>query len=829
MTSLDLFTNMFRRVVRVPVVCGVVFVLTLLSSLSGQVAIPTGHSDDQRTAQNTNEIYLMPSNVNSNTFGALFNYSISYQALAQPLYVPGVVIPGQGTHNVVYVATMDDSVYAFDADSNLGSPLWYVNFTNPALGITTASVATKTLPCASTEASGEGFTQEGIIGTPAVDTVGGTIYLVAKTVQNGTVYHHLHALDITTGAEKFGGPIQITATSVSNQGKVTVFNSLHQKNRPGLLLFNGTLYMAFGSNGCNDHNSGWVLSYNPTTLQQEGVFNTSPDLGLTSIWQTGNGIAGDDEGYIFAETAESSSFNVPSGGQSYSNSVIKLSSGLALTDYFTPANVAYLNDNDLDMSSCGVLVLPDQSDSPYVHEAIASGKQGTVYVLNRDNMGMFTPSDTGVVQELDFAVGAMFSSPAYWNNTVYFAGDAYPVTAYPLSGGLLGTPVTSAASYAGSHSPSISANGNTNGVLWMLTGGGLTGAQLFAFNASNLSMLYNSKQNKDRDTLPNISHFITQTVANGKVYIATRTTLSVYGLLSALSSTGGGEQSGAVLTQLPTPLTFQALTAYSGDPIVGATVTFSDGGKGGVFNPASAVTNSSGNVSTSYTLPKKVGTYTITATSSGLSTATVTETATAAAATRIILHSGNKQTGSVGEPLAKPLIAEVVDANGNGVSGVTVTFNDQGGGGLFSPVSVVSNSQGWAQTSYQLPTKPGTFKPLATAPGLKPIGFAEYAVAGPAFSITLVGGNNQTGPAGTQLPQALVVLVSDQYNNPVSGVSVTFSDGGAGGSFSNSNPVTTATNGTASQFYTLPTTPGPVTVSATVSGLSPAVFTETGH
>src|ERR1700694_3571597 len=302
-------------------------------------------------ATNTRETLLAPSNVNKNSFGHLFSFPVDYVVMAQPLYVPNVNIPGQGTHNVIYVVTEMDSVYAIDADT--GSQLWYASMLN---GGTTASG--KYLPCG----NGPGFTQEGITSTPVIDPTTNTMYLVAKTLLNTTVRHHLHALDITTGNEQAGSPVLITATSTSNKGHITVFNSLHQKNRPGLLLLNGVLYLGFGSNYCNDGNSGWVLSYDATSLSQLAVFNTSPDYGLTSIWQAGVGLAADAAGNIFVETAEAggNGFDVPSGGQTYCNSVLKLSPILTVADYFTPWSVAYLNSHDLDLSSTVALVLPAQ-------------------------------------------------------------------------------------------------------------------------------------------------------------------------------------------------------------------------------------------------------------------------------------------------------------------------------------------------------------------------------------------------------------------------------------------------------------------------------------
>ena len=776
----------------------------------GQQPFSTGRNNAARTASSTDELLLTPANVNKNSFGRLFSVPIDYQSLAQPLYVPGVQIPFQSTHNVVFVVTQANSVYAYDADD--GTLLWSTNLGTPASG--------QYLPCGKLG----GFTEEGIVGTPVIDTNTGTLYLVAKALVNGSVGHYLHALDIATGNDRtsMGSPVQLSATSISNKGHQTTFTSLHQKNRPGLLLLNGVLYLAFGSNGCNDNNTGWILSYDASTLQHLASFNTSPDIGLTSIWQTGNGVAGDEQGNIFVETAESSNYDIPSGGQSYSNSVLKLSPNLELTDFFTPSNVAFLNKNDLDMSSTGVLVLPDQ-DGNHVHEAIASGKQGTVYVLDRDGLGMFSTTADNVVQELPFAVGAMFSSPAYWNNTVYFAGNAKPIMAFPLSGGLLGTPVQTAIRYTGAHSPSISANGNTNGILWVISGG-----QLRAFDAVSLAPIYTSVQAGTRDKLPALAHFATQTVVNGKVYIATQNTLEVFGLFHQLAITAGNNQSALAGTALPAPIQVQAADPYSGEPDEGVVVSFSDGGKGGTFNPPTATTDSNGFVATVYTLPKKVGTYSLTISAATFANVIGTATATSGGAVKLVSFAGAKQTGVAGSTLAKQIVAQAQDAFKNPVAGVTVNFVANPGGTL-NPTSVITDAGGLARTSLTLPTQAETVTVTASSPGLKSINFIEYSVAGPAASIAAISGNNQTAPAGTQLPQALVVQVTDQYGNPVNAVSVDFEDGGNGGTFSNPNPGLTDATGKVSQFYTLPFTPTTIQITASAAGVpTPAVFTETG-
>ncbi len=799
-----------------------VFSIVCLSSSFGQQPFPTSRADMNRSGANTSETLLTPSNVNKNSFGRLFSFPVDYVVMAQPLYVPNVNIPGKGTHNVIYVVTEMDSVYAIDADT--GSQLWYASMLN---GGTTASGTY--LPCG----NGPGFTQEGITSTPVIDPTTNTMYLVAKTLLNTTVRHHLHALDITTGNEQPGSPVLITATSISNKGHKTIFNSLHQKNRPGLLLLNGVIYMGFGSNFCNDGNSGWVLSYDAASLAQLAVFNTSPDHGLTSIWQAGVGLAADDAGNIFVETAEAGStgFDVPNGGQTYCNSVVKLAPNLTVADYFTPWSVAYLNTHDYDLSSTGAIVLPDQ-DGPYPHELIAGGKQGIVYVLNRDNMGMFSTNDSGVLQEFALEPGTvndvLFGSPTYWNHTVYFAPNTSPLMAFPLSGGLLGTPVKTSATYPGSHSPSVSANGNSNGIMWVISG------PLMAFDAVSLKLLYATNQAPSgRDTLPPVGAFVTQTVANGRVYVGTRNSLEAYGLFHIITVTGGNAQTATVATALSAPIRIQATNPYTGQPDVGATVNFSDGCKPGTtacgsFNPNPAITDSNGNASTTYTLPKKAGNYTVTVSGTGFGPANATVTATPAAPIRIVAYGGSQQTGTAGSNLARPLNAQIQDIYKNGVPGITVTFIANKGA-VPNPSSMVTNSNGVASTTLRLPTTVSTVTVTASSTGLKNMNFVEYSVAGPAAHVAVTGGNNQFAPAGTQLPQALTVLVTDQYGNPVPAVDVDFDDSSAGGTYAYSNPGSTSNSGTAIQFYTLPSSPGTVTIHATAAGANPALFTETGQ
>jgi Bacterial Ig-like domain (group 1) len=804
------------------------FVLPLLlcmvasGAAQGQVSFLTSRGDTTRSGANTNETMLTPSNVNKNSFGHLFSAPVDYQVLAQPLYVPQVNIPGQGTHNVVYVVTQANSVYAFDADN--GTQLWYDSMN---MGGTPASG--KLLPCGTTG----GFTQEGIIGTPVIDPTTNTMYLVAKSVINGTVTHYLHALDITTGNEQtsLGSPVQIAASSTSIKGHVTTFNSLHQKNRPGLLLLNGVLYLGFGSNGCNDNNSGWILAYSAANVQQQlGAFNTSPDIGLTSIWQTGNGLAADEFGNLFVTTAESTNYDVPDGGQSYSNSVLKITpppwnaqnDPSEPADYFTPWNVATLNSQDLDVSSVGALVLPDQP-GPYPHEVIASGKSKVVYVLDRDNLGMWSPtSDAQIIQELNLtAPGLLMCSPAYWNNMVYFSPDGSPIQVFQLSNGTLVPFAQSPQALVGSHAPSISADGTTNGIVWVITN-----SVLEAYNAVSLQLLYTSAQDASRDKMPyKPAHFATETVVNGKVYVATQQSLEAYGLLHVLSISSGNNQSAPILTALPSPLQILASDPYSGAPQVGVTVNFSDGGKGGTFNPSSAVTGSNGIASTVYTVSKTAGTYTLTISAANYGSITASETATALAATKLAAYAGAKQSGAAGSTLSNPIVAQARDAYNNPVPGVTINFSANNGG-IVNPTSAITNAKGQASTSLQLPNKAGTVTVTASSSGLKSVLFQETTVAASPASVTATGGNDQTAPAGTTLPQTLNVTVADQYGNPVSNASVTFTDNGAGGSFS-SNPVSTNSSGVAAVSYTLPSNTGTISLTGSVPGVqSFASFTE---
>jgi hypothetical protein len=471
---------------------------------------------------NPNETILNLVNVNPNTFGKLYDLPADGAVVGQVLYLPNVSIPGKGTHHVVYAATMHDSVYAFDADSNTGanaSPLWHVSLLPP--GATPVPMTVQ--GCSGVTA----WAEVGIVATPVIDSATGTIYVVAKTYENGSTVFRLHALDVTTGSEKFGGPVQIAATYTLN-GHTDTFNPLAETNRPALLLTNGHVYMAFGSNGCNYYgDQGWVISYNAATLAREGAFTTEPGKTLSSIWMKGGGLSADSASNIYGESAE----GYFSPGTNFGSSVFRLTqsgNSLQVADWFTPWNQAFLLQNDLDLNDA-VLLLPDQP-GPHPHLALAAGKEGTVYVLDRDNMGKYcascTAGDTQIVQELQ-QVAKHTGSLVYWNGMVYTTGTGYPILGWALSNGTLSsTPVVQTPAQAGGHSPIITSAGTESGILWQINN-----TNLSAYNATTLVQLYATSQTNGRDNLPPMPHFAQLMIVNGKLYIGTNSGITVLGLL----------------------------------------------------------------------------------------------------------------------------------------------------------------------------------------------------------------------------------------------------------------------------------------------------------
>lgn len=488
----------------------------------------TRQYDNARSGLNPNETVLTPANVNTNTFGKLCSYAVDGETKAEPLYVAGLNMGTSGVRNVVFTATNHDSVYAFDAECRTSTPFWHVSFINPSAGITT-------VPGADIGGSEE----YGIVPTPVIDPTSNTIYLLARTKENGTYHQRLHALDLITGAEKFGGPVEIAAT-VRGTGdgsslRTLAFDPLRENSRPGMLLLNGVVYMAWASVGDIDPYHGWVIGYDAHTLAQVVVYNATPNGAEGGIWQSEAGIAADSNGNIFAMTGNGT-FDASTGGSDYGESFLKLTpSGgtLAVADYFAPFNTASLNTSDKDIGSSGPILLPPQPGA-HPNLLIGGSKDGTIYVIDRDQMGHFqSGSNSQIVQTLSGAVSPVFGAPTYWNGNVYFAGVSDRVKAFSLSNGLLSGSATSVSptsyGYPGA-TPVVSANGNTNGIVWTLERALYT--VLHAYDANNLSHeLYNSEQLPSRDRGGLTVVFVTPLVANGRVYMGCNQSLVIYGLL----------------------------------------------------------------------------------------------------------------------------------------------------------------------------------------------------------------------------------------------------------------------------------------------------------
>src|SRR5262245_57836202 len=423
-----------------------------LSSASAHAAsVVTWHNDNARTGLNATETILTPQAVASGRFGRRFAHPVDGQVYAQPLYVPSISVPGKGVHNVVYVATEHDSVYAFDADSDAGlgaDPLWHVNFLGP--GATT--VSSDDIGC------GDLAPEVGITGTPVIDPVSRTLYVVARTVEpdgSGGTRHvqRLHALDIATGAEKRGSPVEIAAAvpGTGDGGTEVVFNPAIEHQRAALVLSRGIVYVAWASH-C-DHNDattgkpyhGWIIGYNAATLARTATWVASPDAAASGIWQGNAGPAVDALGNLFVITGNGRFDAKDPGGRDYGDSVIRLKTagGLGVADYFTPTNEADLDQGDVDFGAGGPMLLPDQP-GPHPHLVLACGKDGNVYVVDRDAMGHFDATAPRVVQVLPAAVQGAWSSPAYWNGRVYYLGSGWigqgdRLKAFALAGGKLST------------------------------------------------------------------------------------------------------------------------------------------------------------------------------------------------------------------------------------------------------------------------------------------------------------------------------------------------------------------------------------------------------
>jgi hypothetical protein len=633
-------------------------------ALVAQVSVLTQHNDTSRTGQNLQETILNTSTVNVANFGKLFSLPVTGNIFAQPLYVPALTIGG-ATHNVVYVATAENNVYAFDADSGNATPLWTVGQNDMGTPVPSQDIcSTDPVECPYTDV----MPWIGILATPVIDPVSGTIYVVANSKDNSGNHHFkLHALDLASGAEKFGGPTEITATGLTQ---------LTELCRPGLLLMNGTVYLGMGSVGDFPTWHGFVMGYNASTLQQVAVYNSTPqnnNIGGAGVWQSGNGLVSDANGDIYAVTSNGN-FDVNTGGKDYGSAYLKLSgSTLSVLDYFVPYNQAFMNPEsyNVDLGSGGPLLIPNTT------LLVGTGKDAILRVVDTANMGEYNPNQNDNVQNILNATNPpVVGSPVYWDSpdfgpVIYLWGLGDFLKAWEFNGSKFNTTPASQSTISGAPSDaaalSLSANGSTSGtgILWasrpisVASNPGPAAGILYAFDATNLSTeLWDSQQNSARDALGNWAKFSPPTVVNGKVYVATFSgELVAYGLIappdfsvtaapSSQTITAGGSASYIVYVN--------PQGGFSGT----VTVTCSGLPSGASCSPASVSvpSGSSGQVSAPLTVSTTAGgssTFTITATSGTLvhtTTASLTVAGFALTATTLLpatVTEGGSATSTV--------------------------------------------------------------------------------------------------------------------------------------------------------------------------------------
>jgi hypothetical protein len=555
-----------------------------LEELEGRWLLSTGvftyHNDLTRTGANLTETTLTHANVNSATFGKLFSYSVDGQVYAQPLYVPNVTLPDGSVHNILLVVTEHDSVYAFDANNSDstqgGGLLWQDSFIDPANGITT-------VPSADTLTTD--ITPEiGITGTPVIDPNTGILYVVSKTKEvraDGAHYMQtLHALDITTGNEMPGGPLVIgdtlylgganyqyvagafvPGTGAGSVDGVVTFNALREHQRSALVLANGVVYVSWASHGDNDPYHGWIIGFDAQTLSPLAVFNDSPNGTRGGIWMAGGAPAVDDNGNLYLATGNGTFDVTGSLVPAFGDSILKLNgSDLSVADYFTPSDQSLLDSRDLDLGSGAVLLLPDSvGSSDHPHLMVQAGKEGTIYLMDRDNLGQFDSAGIGkdgVVQEIPSALnGWVMATPAFFNGMIYYQSIKDDLKAYQIADGqITPTPVSETHQVFNGErggTPSISANGTTDGIVWVLDVRNGP-AVLHAYNADDLSQeLYNSNQAGSRDVLGNAVKFTVPTIADGEVFVGTQNTVEILGLLGGGNAAPRGQAASLFLGAPP--------------------------------------------------------------------------------------------------------------------------------------------------------------------------------------------------------------------------------------------------------------------------------------
>jgi hypothetical protein len=522
---------------------GAIVICSFLGSflpIYGQISVLTQHNDTARTGQNLSESILTPANVSSGGFGKVFTLGVDGEVLAQPLYLPAVTV-GASAHNVVFVATEHDSVYAFDADSG-GAPLWQASMLTAAHGAAAGATSDPEYE----SGCGDLATEYGITGTPVIDPVSKTLYLVSDTFENGYAVQRLHALDVTTGLEKLGGPVVISASVAGSgsgsSGGVVAFDPKWQNQRAGLLLANGTVYIAWGSHCDFGAYHGWMMAYNASTLAQTGVFLTTPNGEGSGIWMGSAGLAIDNENgatrmfVALGNGTYDATLPYATNTVDYGDDILRfnLNSGLVIGDAFTTTDQASRQAFDVDLGSGGVLILPDQP-GPYPHLLVQSGKGNEIFVLNRENLGGYSTTANKVVQEIDNEDTYLYGIPAYWNENIYTWSAADSLKQFSLANGRLSSAPVAIGQYRASSGlgaiPSISANGTSNAIVWAVDAS-VNPEVLYAVDATNVAnTFWTSANDAARDAGgPNVK-YATPTIVNGKVYVPSGGQVTVYGLL----------------------------------------------------------------------------------------------------------------------------------------------------------------------------------------------------------------------------------------------------------------------------------------------------------
>ncbi|HEY3730963.1 MAG TPA: hypothetical protein VGL28_06835 [Steroidobacteraceae bacterium] len=510
------------------------------SSSSGAVGttdVLTYHYDAMRTGQNLHESTLTPATVNSSNFGLLRILAADGLVDAAPLIVTKLTING-GVHDVVYVASEHDTIYAYDADS--GALLQHISLLGSGETPSDARACSQVTP------------EIGITSTPVIDrSIGpnGTLFVVAMSKNgNGTYYQRLHALDLVSLADRMA-PVSIEATypgTAYGAGGQVGFVADQYKERGALLLQQGQVFTIWASHCDDGAYNGWVIAYNATTLTQSQVLNLTPNGTQGGIWDVA-GVAADADGSLYTLLGNGifdttlAAGNLPAHAD-YGNAAVKMAlntgGALVVSDYFTPLNTTVESQGDVDLGSGSPLLLPDQVDGSGAtrHLMLAAGKDTNLYLLDRDNMGKFNASANQIYQELPAALsGRVFSAPVYFNGSIYFADVGGTLKQYALNAARLPGSATSQSAvtfaYPGA-SPSISANGTGDAILWAAESNVGSAAVLHAYNPSNLAVeYYNSTQAGTRDSFGNGNKYITPVVGNGKVFVGTPSGVAVFGLL----------------------------------------------------------------------------------------------------------------------------------------------------------------------------------------------------------------------------------------------------------------------------------------------------------